>query len=114
MKALADLQVTASVRKALQVARDRITAEFNVDRIVLFGSAVRGTADEESDVDLLIVLRQPVDHSVRDRISSVILDVNLEYETNLSELIVGQDTWDNGIGSVLPIHQEVEEQGISL
>ncbi len=114
MRALADLQVTEPIRRALQVAHDRITAEFNVDRMMLFGSAVRGTADEESDVDLLIVLRQPVDHAVRDRISSVILDVNLEYETNLSELIVDQDIWDNGIGSVLPIHQEVEEQGISL
>lgn len=114
MKELTDLQLPEPLRKALQAARDRITTEFSVDRIVLFGSAVRGTSDEESDVDLLIVLREPADHKIRNRISSVILDINLEYDTNLSELIVPRDTWDNGIGSVLPIHQEIEEQGILL
>jgi predicted nucleotidyltransferase len=114
MKELADLQLAEPLRKALEAIRGRISAEFGVDRIVLFGSVVRGTADEESDVDLLIVLREPPDHGIRDRISSVILDINLEYDSNLSELIVDRDTWDNGIGSVLPIHQEIEEQGIPL
>jgi predicted nucleotidyltransferase len=49
---------------------------------------VRGTADEEFDVDLLIVLREPAGHPIRDRISSVILDINLEYDSNLSGLVV--------------------------
>ena len=114
MKALADLQLAEPICKALQAARDRIAAEFRVDRIVLFGSLVRGTADEESDVDLLIVLREMPDHHIRNRMSSVILDINLEYATNLSGLVVDQKAWDEGLLSVLPIHDEVEEQGVRL
>lgn len=49
-----------------------------------------------------------------DRITCLILDINLEYETNLSELIVDRETWDYGLGSVLPIHQEIEKEGIKL
>jgi len=88
VKNLADLSLPHTVREALQVARARLSTEFNVDRMLLFGSVVRGTADEQSDEDLLIVLRDPVDHQVRNRISSIILDINLDYGTNLSELIV--------------------------
>ena len=114
MKKLDDLKLPQSVTDALRAAHERLSAEFDVDRIVLFGSVVRGTADEESDVDLLIVLRKPPNHQVRNRISSIILDVNLAYGTNLSELIVDRQTWDHGIPSVLPIHEVIEEEGVPV
>jgi predicted nucleotidyltransferase len=81
---------------------------------VLFGSVVQGQADEESDVDLLVVLNDPPSHQVRDRITSLILDINLKYGTNLSELIVDQQAWDHGLPATLPIHEEIEEEGIRL
>ena len=55
MKLLSELQLPASIPDALQAAHRRITSEFRVERLVLFGSLVRGESDEESDVDLLIV-----------------------------------------------------------
>jgi hypothetical protein len=51
---------------------------------------------------------------MRDRITSLILDINLEYGTNLSELIVDRQTWDDGPPSVLPVHKEIEEEGMRL
>jgi len=114
VKKLDDLTLPQNVGDALRAARHRLNAEFNVDRIVLFGSVVRGTADKESDIDLLIVLKEPPDHPVRNRISSIILDINLEYGTNLSELIVDRESWDHGIPSALPIHEIIDEEGIGL
>lgn len=114
MKKLADLKLSKNVHEALQAVRARLNSEFNVDRILLFGSVVRGTANDRSDEDLLIVLREPVNHQLRNRISSIILDLNLDYGTNLSELIVDRDTWDHGIPSALPIHKVIDEEGIPL
>lgn len=114
MKTLQDLQLPRNVLDALQAARDQIAAEFAVDRIVLFGSVVRGEDDEESDVDLLVVLKDPPSHQLRNQITHLVLDINLEYDTNLSELIVDRGSWDDGPLSVLPIHQEIEEEGIPL
>jgi predicted nucleotidyltransferase len=114
MKGLRNLHLTKQLRDALQAAQDRLTAEFRVDRIILFGSIVWGQPDEESDVDLLIVLREHPDHKIRNRISNLILDINLEYDTNVSGLVVDQQAWDEGVLSVLPIHAEVEEEGIRL
>ena len=114
MKELDDRQIPAYLRRALQAGRERITAECRVNRMVLFGSVVRGEADEESDTDLLVVLTERPTHHIRDRITSLILDVNLEHDTNLSELIVDRETWDRGLPSALPIHTEIEEVGIRL
>lgn len=114
MKTLSDLQLPRQQWQALQEAQKRIAAECVVDRIVLFGSVVRGEADEESDVDLLIVLKDPPSHHVRNSISRLILDINLEYDTNLSGLAVDQKAWDEGLLSVLPIHEEIKEEGIRL
>jgi uncharacterized protein len=114
MKVLDDLQLPPRLLAALQAARDRIVAEFDVDRMVLFGSIVEGTSDEESDADLLVVLTQYPSLQTRDQITSVILDINLEYDMNLSELMVDRHTWDKGLPSVLPIHEKIEEEGIPL
>ena len=114
MKLLSELQLPASIHDALRAVRDRITTEFRVDRLVLFGSLVRGESDAESDVDLLIVLTERPTYEMRDRITGLILDINLEYGTNLSELIVDRQTWDYSLPSVLPVHQEIEEEGIRL
>ena len=38
-------------------AANRIAEKFNPERIILFGSHARGTADDRSDVDLLIITR---------------------------------------------------------
>ena len=49
----------------------RIAAEFRPRRIVLFGSYARGTATEDSDVDLLIITPlkgEPVSKSVEIRL----------------------------------------------
>ncbi len=114
MKTLLDLQLPQQLGKALQEAQRRLSVGFAVDRLVLFGSVARGEADEESDVDLLIVLKEPLSHQVRDRITSIVLEINLEFDTNLSELIVDRQTWDYGLPSVLPIHQTIQEEGIPL
>jgi predicted nucleotidyltransferase len=114
VKIVDDVQLAEPLRHALQTAYERLTAEFGVDRLVLFGSVVRGASDEESDADLLVVLTERPTHQTRDRITSVILDINLKYGTNLSELIVDRQTWECGLPSALPIHAEIEEEGIRL
>ncbi|HNR30688.1 MAG TPA: nucleotidyltransferase domain-containing protein [Candidatus Hydrogenedentes bacterium] len=40
----------------IQALADRIAAEFQPERIILFGSYARGNPTEDSDVDLLVVL----------------------------------------------------------
>ena len=45
-------------RTDLREAIRRLVEEFEPERIILFGSQARGTADARSDVDLLVICRQ--------------------------------------------------------
>ena len=40
----------------IQLLSDRIAREFQPERIILFGSYAYGTPDDDSDVDLLVIL----------------------------------------------------------
>lgn len=42
-------------KKLLQEATKRLVSKFQPERIILFGSYARGTADEHSDADILVV-----------------------------------------------------------
>ncbi len=114
MRTLSDIQLSQQLWNALREAQKRLCAEFAVDRLVLFGSVVRGEADAESDVDLLIVLKNPPSRQVRNAISRLILNVNLEHDTNLSALVVYQQEWDEGLLTVLPIHETIETERLPL
>lgn len=58
-----DLKIRSKedVKQILDEAVGRITRHFNPERIILFGSLARGTADKHSDVDLLVVMPDEVD-----------------------------------------------------
>lgn len=44
-------------QETMQETTDRLVALFRPERIILLGSQARGTADEHSDVDLLVICR---------------------------------------------------------
>ena len=41
--------------RVLEQATERLVRRFDPDKVILFGSSARGTADDRSDVDLLVV-----------------------------------------------------------
>jgi len=81
---------------------------------MLYGSTARGQADKESDGDLLIVTSQPLSRFKRHEITNIVFDVNLCYDTNFSTLVVDRESWEIGMFSVLPVHDEIMQDGIRV
>jgi len=114
MRSLDQTLLSETERQALEELAARLRGILPVSRLVLFGSKVTGTADEESDVDVLVLLDCPVEGSLRDRVIQEVFEINLEYGSNISALTLARPEWDEGPISVLPIHDDVELVGVDL
>ena len=55
MKKLAQIFLDDRDRAAIAAAVGLLRSRFPVERVMLYGSKARGTDDEESDIDLLVL-----------------------------------------------------------
>lgn len=100
--------------QALKEIKQRVMERFSVIDCLLYGSAARREASEESDLDLLIVTTNALSRFERHEITDIVFEVNLKYGTNFSSLVVDQETWESGIISVLPLRDEILRNGIRV
>ena len=106
--------MTPNQYQALGELRRRLFDECDIESLILYGSVARGEADEESDLDLLIVTAQPFTRTARHEITDLVFEVNLLYGTNFSTLVVDRSSWEAGAFSVLPLREEILNEGIRL
>lgn len=99
---------------ALHEVATRLKSRFLVARLLLFGSVARGEATEDSDADVLVITQKRMSHEEKHAMVDVVFEVNLEYGSNISILVVDKQSWDAGHWSLLALHDEVSREGIPL
>ena len=109
-----EIPISPKQSEALRQIKREVMAGFPVVDFVLYGSAARGEADEESDLDLMIVVSEPISRFKRHEITDIVFDVNLQFGTNFSTLVVDQQSWNVGMISVLGLKDEILRDGIRL
>ena len=112
LKTLDQLHLTPRQQQALVELRERLSGGFDIEQLTLYGSVSRGEADEESDMDLLIITRRLLHRRIRHQITDIVFEVNLKYDTNLSTLVVDRESWEGGVFSLLPVQDEILREGI--
>ena len=113
MNTLESTTLTLNQRQALNVLRARLYNEFDVEKIILYGSAARGQANADSDIDLLIVTTHPRTRQQQHQITDAVFEVNLEFDTTFSSLVVDRHEWMNGY-SFLLLQDEILKDGIEV
>jgi predicted nucleotidyltransferase len=98
-------------RAAIEEARRLLESRFPVEQVILFGSKARGDDDEESNIDLLVLTARALSRGERHALSDALFPVGLRHDVVFSPLIVSSADWESGIVSILPIHDEILEQG---
>ena len=63
--------------------------------VILYGSAARGTATSESDVDIAVIVHEYT-KEMHDRMIDLTVELELEYDKVLSLLLIDYDHFWNG------------------
>lgn len=80
-------------------------------KVVLYGSWAVGKADDQSDIDLAVVLDGTVKPGKEiDKLIDIITDINLEYSTLLSVYPVSDSDYEN---SQSPLLINIRKEGVA-
>ena len=82
--------------------------------VLLYGSVARGTQDEESDYDVLILTDAPLSTKEEDAVTDAFYDLELERGIVISTLFYTKDFWAAPLAQVMPFHQRVQEDGVVI
>ncbi len=114
MKSFAELSLKESEKKALQKLKYKLSARFPQVEIIIYGSKARGDYDKSSDIDLLILLEHDVTSAIEKEIIGLAYDIELEHNIVFGLLIESKNSWDSSLSRAMPIHWNIEKEGVTL
>lgn len=80
--------------------------------VVLYGSVARGEATPESDVDVLVVLRGPVDHYHESKhLAKIVVDLMAQSGEFITPVVLSEKEYQS---ADWPLLRNVRAEGISL
>lgn len=80
--------------------------------VLLYGSVARGSPDEQSDYDILVLTDEPLTRTKEDLIDDALYDLQLSKGVLLFASFYTKNVWD--ANPAMPFHQEVDRDAIVL
>ncbi len=96
---------------ALKKVTESLSGLHEVERIIFFGSRVRGDFDGLSDMDLLIII---TDIEIKNKIIEYLHDIELEFDVPLSPVIFTTKEYEINKKLKSSFIENVEKEGIVL
>ena len=98
---------------AVKKLKEKLMERFGHNtQFYLFGSVARGDFRSQSDIDVLVLLEQKVDHTLKDEVYDLAFDIELEQNVVFGLLIESKADWASPLFQAMPIHKEIDKEGI--
>ncbi|HET6513704.1 MAG TPA: nucleotidyltransferase domain-containing protein [Thermodesulfovibrionales bacterium] len=82
-------------------------------KLVLYGSRARGDYDEDSDIDIAIIVRG-LTRELKNQILDMVADIEMEHLTPLSTLVLSEEDFELLKKRERRIALDIEREGIPL
>lgn len=107
--------LTANERQALSLLVKKLRAQLSnqLVQIKIFGSKVRGTFHEESDLDVLLIVQERTE-AILDTIAAIHLEIELQYNLNISLIIYSQDEFEINERFESPFIKNIQRESVAL
>ncbi|MHB1679134.1 MAG: nucleotidyltransferase domain-containing protein [bacterium] len=125
--------LTNNERNALSELKEKITEKYPGAEFILYGSKARGDYNENSDIDILIVINDnynidknisfeelekryflPVDRNIEDKISDILVDIQVKYCVSIDYQIKNKSYIKTNLAGIVPLYQNIKKDGIEL
>ena len=107
------MKLSSREYRIAQRLKRRLQEITSVNRIVVFGSCARGTADSDSDLDIYIELPE-LDAALRDNIREIAWEISLDEGILVSTFVVATPAISDGPIGANPILRTIATEGISI
>ncbi len=114
MKTIVDLTLRDNEKQAILEATRILRERFPVKEVILFGSKARGDSDQESDIDLLVLTTDRLHWKDRHAIVDALFEVEMRHNVVISIVVNTVYDWNEGVCTVLPIHQKIAMEGVVM
>jgi len=107
--------LTDEEKLALKELKSTLSALLDVRllRFVLYGSRARGDYDEESDIDVAIIVKG-LTKELKNQILDKVAEIEIEYLTPLSTLVLSEEDFEFLKKRERRIALDIEKEGIPL
>jgi hypothetical protein len=112
MKHLEHLNLRENEKAALLELKEKLLERFSDVEIILYGSKARGDANEESDIDVLVLLKRKVNCALKEEIFSTAFKIELKYNVIFGVIVYQKQFWDSPLGKAMPLHLNIDKEGV--
>jgi predicted nucleotidyltransferase len=92
----------------------RLQERVKLHQVIIFGSRARGDAESDSDMDVLVVLDEPVSRQSRKIVSENSWEIGFDSDMVIMPIVVSRDSWENGPDRVSLLARAVREEGTRI
>lgn len=86
---------------------------YSILAIILYGSVARNDNTDDSDIDIVIIIKNEMDDATKERFIHWSAELDLRYDRVFSIIDIQEENMEKW-GNVLPFYQNIQKEGIIL
>lgn len=107
------MPISSREKEALETLKAEVAKRHELVEVRLYGSKAKGTDVEDSDLDVIIVLKE-LTPLIESSIDDLVFDINLKYDCLITPLYFSQEELEAGPLSESPVYKKAQQEGIAL